>query len=176
MVLTLSLLCQAFLLGAQDVQASFPSGWTGRWEGDLIIHPAGAYQGVSMALEILPGDSLGWHWTLIYIAQGREDRREYRLQPVDPAKGRWRVDERNGIILGARLLGNTLFSVFEVGGTMLQARYGLEGDTLRFEITTHGLQPIPTGGIPAEKDGEAVPEVKWYEVGVFQQAILRKVG
>ena len=175
MVFTLCLLCHALLLGAQDVSSSFPSSWTGRWEGDLLIHPAGGYKDVKMALEIFPGDSLGWHWTLIYIAQGREDRREYRLQPVDPAKGRWRIDERNGIILGARLLGNALFSVFEVGGTMLQARYSLEGDALRFEITTHGMDPIITGGVPAE-EGEAVPEVKWYEVGAFQQAFLRKVG
>jgi len=175
MVFTLCLLCHALLLGAQDVSSSFPSSWTGRWEGDLLIHPAGGYKDVKMALEIFPGDSLGWPWTLIYIAQGREDRREYRLQPVDPAKGRWRIDERNGIILGARLLGNTLFSVFEVGGTMLQARYSLEGDALRFEITTHGMDPVITGGDPAE-EGEVVPEVKWYEVGAFQQAILRKVG
>lgn len=157
-------------------QSHFPADWVGRWEGTLHIQFAGVQpRMVSMALEILPIDSTNWQWHLIYIVEGQEDRRPYVLQPEQVRSGRWRIDEKNGIILGARLLGQTLFSHFEVDNQMLMARYSKEGDQIRFEITGSSLKPNKTGGpISDEPAIDATPIVNWFEVGVFQQAILTK--
>lgn len=128
-----------------------------------------------MALEILPMDSTNWHWRLIYNVRGEEDLRDYLLKPVKPKQGRWQIDEKNGIVLGARLIDRSLFSQFEVDNQMLLARYSLEGDHIRFEIIGSSLEPNLTGPPPPETPQiEAIPQVNWFEVGVFQQAILRK--
>lgn len=172
------------LLNAQPINygpqpadlSAFPTTWEGRWEGVLRIEfPGVRPRLVPMAIEILPIDSTHWHWTLIYDVKGQEDRRAYTLEPVHVRQGHWQIDENNGIVLGARLFGHHLFTQFEVEGQMLMARYSLEGDSLRFEITSASLEPHATGGPTGEDPQiEAIPEVKWYEVGVFQQAILRR--
>lgn len=159
-------------------QSHFPSSWVGKWEGRLnIVFPGMRPRVVAMALEILPRDSANWDWTLIYDVQGQVDRRAYTLQPVSIRQGRWRIDENNGIILGARLFHQTLISVFEVDKQLLIARYSLVGDALHFEIIGSGLEPNKTGGSQTEgeiPDIEAIPEVNWFEAVVFQQAILKK--
>lgn len=155
-------------------QSHFPASWVGRWEDTLRIeYPGVRPRFVPMALEIQQRDSLHWDWILIYDVRGQEDRRAYTLEPVQPRQGRWQIDEHNGIVLGARLFGKTLFSLFEVDNQMLLARYSLEGHYIRFEITGAGLEPRPTGGAPdAPPTIEPVPPVNWFEVGVFQQALL----
>lgn len=159
-------------------QSHFPSTWIGKWEGHLNIFFPGMHpRVVAMALEILPRDSANWDWTLIYDVQGQEDRRAYTLQPVSIRQGRWRIDENNGIILGARLFHQTLISVFEVDKQLLIARYSLVGDALHFEIIGSGLEPNKTGGAKTNSeipDIEAIPEVNWFEAVVFQHAILKK--
>jgi len=154
----------------------FPAQWEGRWEGTLrIVFPAVQPREVPMALEILPIDSTHWHWRLIYNVRGEEDLRDYVLQPVKIKQGRWQIDERNGIVLGARLIDKSLFSLFEVDNQMLMARYSLEGDQIRFEITGSSLEPNLTGPpLPETPQIENIPQVNWFEVGVFQQALLRK--
>lgn len=157
-------------------QSHFPASWVGRWEGTLHIEfPGVRPRQVPMALEIMPIDSANWQWHLVYMVEGQEDRRPYVLQPVQVRSGRWRIDEKNGIVLGARLLGQTLFSLFEVDNQMLMARYSKEGEQIRFEITGGSLTPNKTGGPIDDKPSiEATPVVNWFEVGVFQQAILTK--
>lgn len=157
-------------------QSHFPAQWVGRWEGTLHINFAGVRpREVPMALEILPIDSANWEWNLIYMVEGQEDRRAYVLQPVQVRSGRWRIDEKNGIILGSRLLGQTLFSLYEVDNQMLVARYSKEGNQIRFEITGGSLAPNKTGGPVSDTPSiEAIPVVNWFEVGVFQQALLTK--
>lgn len=173
--MSLTVTAQSGSLSSDTGPVPFPQGWIGRWEGPLAIHPQGSMKDVTMALEIGQADSLGWPWTLLYLVDGQEDRREYFLQPVNSLQGRWQIDERNGIVLGCRYLDRTLWSVFGVEGQLLQARYGLEGEMLRFEILGHGTAAHRTGGQPEAEGKEAVPEVNWYEVVVFQQALLRKV-
>lgn len=172
----LTLNAQSYGGPAADDLSHFPSRWEGRWEGTLrIVFPTVRPREVPMALEILPLDSTNWHWRLVYNVRGEEDLRDYLLQPVKPKQGRWQIDEKNGIVLGARLIGRTLFSLFEVDNQMLLARYSLEDDHIRFEIVGSSLEPNLTGPPQAESPQiEAIPQVNWFEVGVFQQAILRK--
>ncbi len=160
----------------QKDSSSFPVAWEGTWTGTLqIFFPGVSPREVPMRLEIIPEDSLSWSWTLIYQADHTEDRRPYRLLPVNPEKGRWQIDEQNGIVLGGQVFGPVFVSRFEVGGQLLLARYGLEDDAIRFEILTGGMDFEMTGGLQdGENPLEATPEVKWYNLNVYQKAILQR--
>ncbi|NJO01219.1 MAG: hypothetical protein HC880_05520 [Bacteroidia bacterium] len=49
-----------------------------------------------------------------------------------PTQGKYRIDEKNGIILDASFLGNTLISRFAVENNLIMAIYRLEGQTFLF--------------------------------------------
>ena len=156
--------------------STFPQQWEGTWTGTLQIHfPGAAPREVPMRLNIQPEDSQQWSWELIYNPGEQEDRRPYSLIPVDTVRGEWVIDEHNGIVLGGQVLGPVFVSRFEVGGQLLLARYGLEGDQLRFGILAGSMDGQETGGPqPDEPPLEATPMVTWYGVNVYQVALLRR--
>ncbi len=157
--------------------SDFPLTWEGDWAGTLQIHfPGVAARNVPMQLEIHPLDSISWSWTLIYNPGEKEDRRAYDLLTAQPDKGEWLIDEHNGIVLGARVLGPVFVSRFSVGGQLLLARYELRGEVLHFEILAGSMDTTETGG-PQEGEAplEQTPIVNWYGLNVFQQATLYKL-
>jgi|GEM_PF-4545392 hypothetical protein len=128
-----------------------------------------------MELRIAPTDAPGQTtWTVSYLDKvlpgGRQDR-PYVLKSLDPAQGRYEIDERNGIILPATFLAGGLYAPFRLQDTLLQASYRLDGDRLIVEILSFNLaKPTTSGG----QDG--LPEVKGYAAGTLQRAVLSKVG
>lgn len=158
--------------------SDFPTTWEGNWAGTLQIHfPGVAAREVPMRLEIHPQDSVTWSWTLIYNPGAKEDRRAYSLLSSRPDKGEWLIDEKNGIVLGARVIGPVFVSRFSVSGQLLLARYDLQGEVLRFEILAGSMDITETGG-PQEGEAplEQTPVVSWYGLNVFQQAALYRLG
>lgn len=158
--------------------SDFPKTWEGNWGGTLQIHfPGVVAREVPMQLEIHPKDSISWSWTLIYNPGEKEDRRAYSLLPSKPDKGEWLIDEHNGIVLGARVIGPVFVSRFSVSGQLLLARYDLQGEVLRFEILAGSMDITETGG-PQEGEAplEQTPVVSWYGLNVFQQAVLYRLS
>jgi hypothetical protein len=127
-----------------------------------------------MELAIAPTDDAGrWGWTIVYEGESGKQTREYQLVVVDAARGRYQIDERNGIVLESRLIGGTLYEVFEVEGTRLATRQRLEGlgtadERISIEIlTVREADATRTGG------GEA-PEVRSWGATSLQRAELRR--
>ena len=160
-------------LGAQG---GFPESWSGKWGGTLeIFSAAGLSQAIPMQLHILPIDSTDrYSWSIIYGEDIEKGLRAYELIPVNPAMGHYQVDEKNGIILDAFLLGDKLFERFEVMGNLLLTMTEMRGEQLYWEIISGSLEPIQTTG-GEEYEGEDIPPVNGYNVKVMQRAILERM-
>ena len=157
-------------------QGGFPESWTGKWGGTLEIYNAkGLARELPMQLHILPIDSTNrYSWGIIYGEDVEKGLRDYELMPVDTSMGHYQVDEKNGIILDAFLLGDKLFERFEVMGSLLLTTTELRGDQLHWEIISGSLEPILTTG-GGEHEGEEIPPVNGYSIVVLQRAVLSRI-
>jgi hypothetical protein len=119
---------------ADAQQIRFPEDYTGTWAGTLHMFPSG--QRVEMSLQIGPKkeNSGRYDYILTYHTPGGDDRREYELEQIPDAPDRFRVDEKNSIVLEERLLGNALISIFSVSGTSLIVTAKLEPEKIIFEV------------------------------------------
>jgi hypothetical protein len=160
---------------AQTDTPAFPADWVGNWSGTLDIYtPAGKVQSLPMQLRIQPLDSGRYTYHILYGEDEATGLRPYVLEPVDPDRGAWRIDERNSIAMEAYVRGTALYSRFEVSGTMLISIVAHEGATLRYEIVAGPLQPASVTGNETV-DGEEIPAVKTYPIPTVQIAHLRRM-
>lgn len=121
-----------------------------------------------MQLIVLPTDSANTYtWQIVYGDKG-EDNRPYLLKPVDTAKGHWRIDERNGIVLDQYFVGNRFTSAFTVQNATIVDSYWREGEKLMVEFYSYASKPVATTGNGTEDS----PKVESYAVKGFQQAVL----
>ena len=92
----------------------------------------------------------------------------------DAAKGEFAIDERNGIVIEARLLNGALYSHFLVQGTRITTREKLEGAGTKDErievemLVTRDELAVVSGGV------ESVPEVRSWVPRSIQRATLRR--
>jgi hypothetical protein len=103
-------------------------------------------------------------WAITYDEGAKAVVRDYKISPDGENPYRLRIDEKNGVVLEARLVNNVIYSQFSVGGGLVTGRYELRGDTLRFEVTSS--KPA------AQKTGEG--RVQGYVFEVVQLAELKK--
>lgn len=151
---------------ADDQTPALPVAWHGTWSGKLAIRGADDKPTdvpVSLQIEPIP-DTREFTWKITYGEGERKSLRDYKLVPVADKPGRFRIDERNGIVLDARLVNQTLYTQFGATGLILTARYELRGDTLLLEITS--AKPV------GEKMGSI--DVQGYDVQGVQTAVMRK--
>ncbi len=148
-----------------------PPGWLGEWKGEMTTAtpsgtsgPAARFTMELRVKEITPGER--WTWTIIYDGPPGRSERPYELIAKDAAKGAFQIDEKNGIVLDATLLGDTLASPFQVQGTTLLAEYRLREDAIEVAIWSWRGEPVATGP-------EGLP-VKSWRVGSVQRGVLKK--
>ena len=177
------LLCLFFCiplgLTAQSTADSlaFPASWVGDWSGTLEIYNSmGLAQSVPMTVVIHPIDTSTegrYTFGLIYGAK-EQDWRPYELVPVDPEKGRWKVDEKNSIVMESYLYGPKLLCLFTVQGSRILCTYEKIGpNTMVFEVMAGPEAAVSTTG-NTEHLGEQIPEVNTYPFSAFQRAVLKK--
>ena len=152
---------------------TFPGSFIGNWKGTLewILPGATEPRKVNMELRIQPlKDSAGqYSWNLIY-GTPTEDNRPYILKPVDTAKGHWKTDELNGIILDGYWIGNKFCSAFTVLTTTIINNCWLEDDKLIVEFISLTAKPVATTG----QGTKEIPSVDSYGVKSYQKAILER--
>lgn len=163
----------AFLLFILNVSlyAQIGDSWLGIWQGELNIEssPLGLRNSIPMELHVSKTDSQGiWNWRIIYRDSTKDDRK-YLLRIDDYNKGKYIIDETDGIMLEANLFGNKLISRFEVMNSLLEITYTLDGDKILFEVSSSNLKPTSITQSQAEQ-----VEVKSYEITSYQTAILTR--
>jgi hypothetical protein len=165
----------AQILTAQS--SDFPASWSGDWKGTLDIYNSkGKAQGVEMTIEIHKIDTSTegrYTFGMIYGSKA-EDWRPYELLPVNPAKGIWRVDEKNSIAMESYLYGPKFMCWFVVEGSRILCTYEkTDEQTMIFEVMSGFEKEVSTTGDAMHGD-EKIPPVKTYPFNVFQRAVLKR--
>jgi len=170
------LLLQPALFGQKNETPDFPAAWAGTWHGTLdIFNGAGKVQSVPTWIEIHPIDTSTtgrYTFGLVYGSK-EQDQRPYELVPVDPQKGIWKVDEKNGIAMESYLYGPKLLCWFTVQNNRILCTYEKRDDEMIFEVYSGAETAVSTTG-NGTHNGEAIPEVKTFPFSVFQRAVLKK--
>lgn len=157
---------------SQNDSLQFPQDFYGIYKGDLKITNSKGVQTIDMEFHLNKTDSIGkYQYTLVYIMNDNRQERLYNLIEKDAAKGDYIVDENNGIFLDAKVVDNTLYSLFEVQGNLLTTTERFYEDHMIFEITFADMAKKQTSGT----EGENATEVLSYPVSVVQKAYLKKV-
>lgn len=160
-----------FLASAQNDSLQFPQDFYGIYKGDLNINNSNGKQTIGMEFHFNPTDSIGkYQYMLVYIMNGERQERKYNLITKDASKGEYIVDENNGILLDAKLVDNTIYSMFEVQNNIITTTERFYKDAMDFEITfTDTKQKVISG-----TEDENPIEVVSYPIGGIQKAHLSK--
>jgi hypothetical protein len=150
----------------------FPACFIGNWKGELEWFINGKpTQKFAMQLIIQPADSaMIYTWQIIYGDKGK-DNRPYLLKPVDTAKGRWIVDERDGIILDSYIHGSSLHGAFTVQGNTIVDNYTVENGKMLVEFFSIKLDDKTISG----KGTDDVPLVNSYKISSYQSGVLTRI-
>ncbi len=159
-----------------SIEASFPESWAGVYRGELEIYTAtGLQQSVEMELEIASTDRVDrWVWAITYGPDSVAGRRSYELVVVDTAKGHYQIDEKNSIVLEAFLKDDFFVSRFSVMGNLLDCTYEKVADEIIFTIVMGKESALlDTGG--GVMEGDTIPVVQAYPIGVVQRGKLKRI-
>ena len=158
------------LLFTGSIFAQIGDNWNGIWKGELMIFSgpsADKVSSVHMELHISNTDSENIrNWRIIYRDSTKDDRK-YKLKTVDASKGKYLIDETDGVFLEANLYDNNLISRFEVMNNLLDISYKLESDKIVFEVSTSTAKSTSSTLSQLEQI-----EVKSYTVTSYQRAYL----
>jgi hypothetical protein len=157
--------------------STFPAAWVGRWAGEVVtVSPPGSVRNrVPVVRDIAPEpQGGGWTWRTVFNGDTVNGVRPYRLVVRDAARGRYAVDEGNGLELEATWVAGTLISVFQVGGRVLESREEVRGDTLVQDLVWWSA--VPSGRMRgAGANAEQGMEVLAYQVEGRQRMVMRRV-
>lgn len=148
--------------------SGLPAEWHGRWTGSLkITSAAGEAKETQMEMVIEPlKDSKNYRWKIVY---GKGPARDYELVPQERA-GHFVIDEKNGLLIDAWLVGSTVYSQFQVADSLIPVRYELSGDTLRFSLTVSSTKEPRTTKLTRGKF-----EAKAFKLQAVHVAELKRV-
>lgn len=129
------------------------SSWAGTYAGKLRIHGARTEPDVAMRLVLEPRD--GGRSMRFQITYGDGDRAQVRdyVLLAGSGEGRFRIDERNGIVLDALLHEDVLSSSFAVQGQVNLASYALCRDGIEFRLVAWKAD----GGVDAGQQVTSLP-------------------
>ena len=161
---------------AQEVKTEndslqFPEDCFGIYKGDLQMTTSKGNKTIGMEFHLNPTDSIGkYQYMLVYIVDGNRQERKYNLITKDASKGEYIVDENNGILLDAKLVDNTIYSMFEVNESIITTTERFYKNAMDFEIAFADKKQKVTSGT---KDEDATQVIS-YPIGGRQIAHLIK--
>lgn len=172
LLILLSIICLPNISIAQEhTDNKFPNSYFGKYKGDLIISSDNGQQQIPMEFHLLAADSIGkFDYTIIYGEEESKQIRSYTLFEKDASKGKYLLDENNGIQLGARVVENRIYFLFEVMGSLITTYITFGEDHLIFEVVAAQTEnKLVSGGL-----SEDIPAVNSYPINVVQRAVLFK--
>lgn len=127
-----------FLLSGMT-QAQFPAGWTGNYEGEMIlcfVNRPNDTVPVDFILEDVKKDAI-WRYQMTYRSEKYGTIvKDYQIKKdTDAIASSYVLDELNGIIMELTLMNNCFYGMYEVEGTIYTTRLQKQGEALFFELT-----------------------------------------
>jgi hypothetical protein len=169
--MTLLFLLWAVRAQAETPDAAFANTWQGVWTGRLTVRAAnGKVFDRPWELHITPiKGSQALTWRIISGLGGKTSERNYQLIPDPKNPGRFKVDEKNGIEIDARLMGNTLYSYYKDGDVLICTRFERRGESLHVELASVSLKEPRVSRIK-----EDMIEIHSYQLGSVQTGELKR--
>ncbi|MBF4983200.1 hypothetical protein FNJ87_02220 [Nonlabens mediterrranea] len=144
----------------------FPQDFLGAYKGELNITTSRGKESIPMEFHLLEtSDSLNYQYKIFYGEERSE--RAYNLKKTHNPN-LYLVDENNGIVLETAYADQTLFSTYEVMGSLLNCTEVFHDDYMEFMITMARVQDTSMTG------NEESAIVKNYPLSVMQKAVLYK--
>lgn len=157
---------------SQEKSAQFPDDFFGKYAGTLAISSENSNQNIPMEFHLMPTDSVGTYtYTLIYGEGTTKQVRDYTLRVENEEKGTYVVDENNGIILDDKVIGNRMYALFEVNGTILTTFITFESEHMVFEIVASPKERKRLSYTTDERKTEVIS----YPITTVQRAVLKKL-
>jgi hypothetical protein len=152
-----------------QAQISFLQPYEGNWKGELeIIGSRRQVQRVTMQMEIKKlSDSL-WLWKTTYASE-KPVTKNYTVRLQNEEEGKYMLDEGDGILIHMNRLGEKLYALFDVEGSILSCTYEIKEGILFYEIVSGSSKPASNS---KTKDG--VHAVNSYAMRFLQRAVLKK--
>ncbi|MBL8754992.1 MAG: hypothetical protein JNK15_16930 [Planctomycetes bacterium] len=140
----------------------------GSFRGTLRMFGDAVVREVPMELHVAPGSGSPGRWTfrLVYGDGAQGQVRDYELVLDDERRGRYRIDEKNGIVLAARLVAGELVSVFAADGPTLCVRYRAVPEGIEFALESFDPATAADTGMG----------VRTFAEFALQRALLRRVA
>ncbi|MEH2058018.1 MAG: hypothetical protein V7K97_18015 [Nostoc sp.] len=155
---------------ASSSSNSFPQNWQGKWSGTMFNRSVkGQSQTVPMTLIIQPisNNPKRYTWQITYGVGAKKLLRNYELVVKDRGAGHFVIDEKDGTLIDAWWVRDTLYSQFRVGNRLLNSQYQRQSDRLRYKLVTY--QPLSS---PPAKDSQQKVSFESYQIGAVQSAEL----
>jgi len=114
---------------------AFPEGWLGKYAGTMEIINGMNKQEVVVDFELLQlkKDS-NWSYKMTYKAPGQATQvKDYLLQRSG-ASWTFLIDEKDGVLIDVRLMGNIFYDFYEANGMFFTSRLSKEKKGLFFEL------------------------------------------
>lgn len=151
--------------------APLPAEWHGSWQGTLQITNGKTKSEVPFKLVIKPIDDARVTWHITYGEGDKASTRPYELIALSKKPGTFELDEKSGIRMKERLLGNQLFCLFRVSNSLLHVKHELRGDVIHYEISTFSeKEPLKTA---FEKDSKLAVD-SWTLISVQSAELKRR--
>ncbi len=150
-------------------EANFLKGFEGVWSGNLeMVGKRGQTKTIPMRMDIIKKSDSVWTWKTTYDERKVPVMKDYDLKMENEAEGRYILDEHDSILINMNRMGNKLFCVFDVEGTILSCTYEVRDGRLYYEIVSGPSKPAIVSKL---KDGN---KVNSYSIGSLQRAVLEK--
>ena len=152
----------------------FPNTWIGQWHGELAIYSnSQKVKTIPMKLVIERSDNTKeYKWHITYGSDSLTDVRPYKLIVKDDEKGKYLIDEGNGIELEAYLVNEKLICIFEVMASRLVITYSKRKNQIDFEVFSFPKDEYVISGGVETTEGN-VPQVKSFSLRGYQYAELK---
>ncbi len=122
-------------LSAQD----WPEDWMGTYEGIMYIYVHTELRdSADLRLELREVSDSSWSYVMTYSNEtyGEVVKDYLLLQPDSLPAHTFLMDEKNGLYIPETLIGNTMYSTFDVAGNRLSGMLSWHSDGLYWEIYT----------------------------------------
>ncbi|MEL6811464.1 MAG: hypothetical protein AAFP76_09030 [Bacteroidota bacterium] len=170
-IFTLLWLSVCTLHSQESDAGNFPDDYFGIYTGTLKINSSGGLSTYPMEFHLLATDSIGvYEYKLVYGKGDQRQVRAYNLIAQNKDQGEYIVDENNGIILDDKVVGNRMYALFEVGGSLLTTFITFEKDHMVFEIVATQKENKRI----TYAENEEKTEVISYPITTVQRAVLQK--
>jgi len=151
---------------------AFPEGWLGKYAGTMEIINGESKQEVAVEFEMkeLQKDS-AWSYIMTYKSEDNPLVKDYVIKRTG-ASWTFLLDEKDGILIDMRLMGNVLYDFYEVNGMFFTSRLSKEKKGLYFELMggMKGDFRKTTSGITE------ITEVYAYPPAFVQRVQLKKIN